>query len=81
METRDEIGTLAVTFNTMTTQLRGLVGTLEQRVADRTKALTASTEVSRRLSTILDQKQLVKEVVEQVQDAFNYLPCTHLSNG
>src|ERR1700690_3728037 len=32
---------------------------LEQRVADRTKALTTSTEVSRRLSTILDQKKLV----------------------
>jgi GAF domain-containing protein len=46
--------------------------TLEQRVADRTKALATSTEVSRRLSTILDQKQLVTEVVEQVQSAFNY---------
>lgn len=46
--------------------------TLEQRVADRTKALATSTEVSRRLSTILDQKQLVNEVVEQVQSAFHY---------
>jgi putative methionine-R-sulfoxide reductase with GAF domain len=46
--------------------------TLEQRVADRTKALATSAEVSRRLSTILDQKQLVTEVVEQVQSAFNY---------
>ncbi len=46
--------------------------TLEQRVADRTKALTTSIEVSRRLSTILDQKQLVTEIVEQVQTAFNY---------
>jgi putative methionine-R-sulfoxide reductase with GAF domain len=45
---------------------------LEQRVADRTKALATSTEVSRRLSTILDQKQLVSEVVEQVRSAFNY---------
>ena len=46
--------------------------TLEQRVADRTKALTTSIEVSRRLSTILDQKQLVTEFVQQVQTAFNY---------
>ena len=45
---------------------------LEQRVADRTKALATTTEVSRRLSTILDQKQLVIEVVQQVQSAFNY---------
>jgi GAF domain-containing protein len=41
-------------------------------VADRTKALATSTEVSRRLSTILDQRQLVVEVVEQVKSAFNY---------
>jgi putative methionine-R-sulfoxide reductase with GAF domain len=45
---------------------------LEQRVADRTKALATSTEVSRRLSTILDQKQLVSAVVEEVKNAFNY---------
>jgi putative methionine-R-sulfoxide reductase with GAF domain len=45
---------------------------LEQRVADRTKALATSVEVGRRLTTILDQKQLVIEVVEQVKSAFNY---------
>ena len=72
VETGDEIGTLANTFNSMTTQLRDFINTLEQRVADRTKALAASTEVSRRLSTILDQRQLVNEVVHQVQTAFNY---------
>jgi nitrate/nitrite-specific signal transduction histidine kinase len=69
---KDEIGTLAASFNTMTAQLRDLIGSLEQRVADRTKALATSTEVSRRLSTILDEEQLVKEVVEQVQSAFHY---------
>lgn len=68
----DEIGLLASSFNLMTSRLRDLVNTLEQRVADRTKALTASAEVSRRISTILDQKQLVIEVVEQVKNAFNY---------
>ncbi len=72
IDSADEIGVLAATFNGMTAQLRDLVGTLEQRVADRTKALAASAEVSRRLSTILDQKQLVSEVVEQVRAAFNY---------
>ena len=71
-ETGDEIGVLAATFNAMTGQLQNLIGSLEQQVADRTRALAASTEVSRRLSTILDPDQLVKEVVEQVQQAFNY---------
>src|SRR5215211_4728869 len=53
-------------------ELIAFQATLEQRVSDRTKALATSADVSRRLSTILDQKQLVTEVVEQVQSAFNY---------
>ncbi|MBI5297403.1 MAG: GAF domain-containing protein [Chloroflexi bacterium] len=52
--------------------LKAVQGSLEQRVAERTKALTTSTEVSRRLSTILDRKQLVSEVVNQVRNAFGY---------
>jgi putative methionine-R-sulfoxide reductase with GAF domain len=67
-----EIAQLATTFNAMTSQLREFIGTLEERVADRTKALATSAEVSRRLSTILDQEQLITEVVEQVKSAFNY---------
>lgn len=69
---QDEIGVLAQSFNIMTSRLRDLIGSLEQRVSDRTKALATSTEVSRKLSTILDEKQLVNEVVNQVQSAFNY---------
>ncbi len=69
---KDEIGTLASAFNLMTSQLQNTLNGLEQRVADRTKALATSSEVSRRISTILDQKQLVNEVVEQVKNSFNY---------
>lgn len=72
VESADEIGTLAASFNTMTSQLRELINTLEQRVADRTKALNTSAEVSRRLSTILNERQLILEVVEQVKTAFDY---------
>lgn len=72
VESLDELGLLSTTFNEMSKQIRDLISTLEQRVTDRTKALSASTEVSRRLSTILDERQLVKEVVEQVQNAFDY---------
>ncbi|MFZ5822673.1 MAG: GAF domain-containing protein [Chloroflexota bacterium] len=53
-------------------ELQAIRQSLEERVADRTRALETSTEVSRRLSTILDQRQLVREVVEQVQSAFDY---------
>jgi nitrate/nitrite-specific signal transduction histidine kinase len=72
VESTDEIGTLAASFNTMTSQLRELISSLEQRVADRTKALATSAEVSRRLSTILNERQLVIEVVEQIRAAFDY---------
>ena len=68
----DEIGSLAQTFNAMASQLQELFGSLEQRIAERTKALATSTEVSRQLSTILDPDNLVKEVVEQVRSTFNY---------
>ncbi len=72
VESEDEIGTLARTFNGMAAQLRGVLSTLEQRIAERTRALETSTEVSRRLSTILDPDELVREVVEQVKSAFDY---------
>ena len=72
VSSRNEIGNLAESFNVMTSRLRDLISTLEQRVSDRTKALATSNEVSRRLSTILDKKQLVNEVVLQVRSAFNY---------
>lgn len=68
----DEIGILAMTFNRMTGQLQESIEGLEQRVAERTRALTASVEVSRSLSTVLDPDQLVVEVVEQVRAAFGY---------
>ncbi len=68
----DEIGTLAITFNRMTGQLQESIEGLEQRVAERTRALTASVEVSRSLSTVLDPDLLVVEVVEQVRAAFGY---------
>ncbi len=72
VESNDEIGMLASSFNAMTSQLRDLIGTLEQRVSARTRALATSAEVSRRLSTILNRKELVIEVVEQVKAAFGY---------
>ena len=67
----DEIGILAGTFNSMARQLRDRVGTLEHRVAERTKALAIFREVSR-LSILLDEKQLAAGVVEQVKNAFHY---------
>jgi putative methionine-R-sulfoxide reductase with GAF domain len=67
-----EVASLATAFNSMTLELRNLIGSLEERVAERTRALATSTEVSRRLSQILDREQLIREVVDQMQAAFGY---------
>lgn len=72
VQSADELGTLAVTFNAMTEQVQGAIYNLENRVAERTRALAISIDVGRRLLTIRDQDELVTEVVEQVRDAFDY---------
>jgi putative methionine-R-sulfoxide reductase with GAF domain len=72
VEADDEVGALAIAINVMTAQIRETLAGLEARVAERTRAIAASAEVSRRLSTVLDRQKLVSEVVEQVQTAFGY---------
>jgi GAF domain-containing protein len=64
----DEIGALAQTFNGMATRL----GQAFEDVRRRALAVQTSAEVSRRLSTILDRDQLVREVVEQMKSSFGY---------
>ncbi|GAB4553082.1 MAG: hypothetical protein Fur0016_10370 [Anaerolineales bacterium] len=72
IKTNDEIEELAHAFNQMSGELTTTLNTLEQQVSNRTKALQASLEVSRRLSTATSPRQLAVEVVEQVQAAFGY---------
>src|SRR4030095_9476449 len=52
--------------------LRNLQVNLEQRVADRTKALATAAEVGRKLSAVTNPHQLATEVVEQIQHAFSF---------
>jgi len=68
---RDEIGNLGEAFNSMTTQLRDLIGTLEQRVAARTRDLAIVAEVGTATSTILESKRLLQEVVDLTKERFN----------
>lgn len=68
----NELTILAKSFNSMASQLRNLITTLEERVAARTRALEISGSVSRQLSNILNQDELVTAVVELVKEAFDY---------
>lgn len=65
---RDELGVLGEAFNNMASKLRQSVEDLRRHATE----IETVSEVSRRLSTILNEGQLVKEVVEQVRSAFNY---------
>jgi len=81
-----EVASLATAFNSMTQQLRSFIGGLEQRVADRTAELSkaseslshrvnqlqASAEVSRAATTLTDPEQLVPQVVELIQQRFEF---------
>jgi len=79
VESEDEIGTLAQTFNLMTAQLRTLIETLEERVAERTRALERRAEylavtarVSRVTSSILDVDTLLTRVANLISERFGF---------
>jgi len=72
VESRDEVGELAETFNTMTGQLRDTIGTLEVRVAGRTRQLETVVEVSQRLAGILELSDLMRQVVTLTKETFDY---------
>jgi GAF domain-containing protein/HAMP domain-containing protein len=68
----DEFGILAGAFNNMAQQLRGLIGRLEQRVAERTRRLEITATLSEHLTAILDFDQLLAELVDQVKESLDY---------
>jgi len=67
----DEIGILASTFNSMTSQLQETLGGLEQRVAARTRDLEIVAEVGTTTATIMESKRLLQEVVDLTKERFN----------
>jgi GAF domain-containing protein/HAMP domain-containing protein len=66
-----EVLSLAAAFNSMTAQLREFIGTLEQRVADRTRGLRAAAEVSQATTAMLDLDELLQQVVNMVRERFD----------
>ncbi len=77
VNTDDEIGVLATTFNDLTSQLRGTVETLEVRIEERTKDLETRTsylegaaEISRAVGSIMDPVELSAQVVELIKERF-----------
>lgn len=72
VRSRDELGLLADSFNQMTDQLVQAQQTLEQRVADRTRALAALYEVTAVASQSLELTAVLENSLEQV---LNVMTC------
>jgi GAF domain-containing protein/HAMP domain-containing protein len=68
----DELATVAMHFNRMVARLEDLQSTLEQQVGERTKQLTATIEVGRVASSILDPERLLGNVANLITEQFNY---------
>ena len=68
----DEIGILAGAFNSMTAQLRDFIGSLEQRVADRTHDLELASEVGRTIAEKVENTSvMLTEATEMIRSRFN----------
>jgi GAF domain-containing protein/HAMP domain-containing protein len=71
---KDEIGALGIAFNTMTAQLRGLIGNLEQRVAERTAELEESSNRIEKRASQLETIADVANSVASLRDVNELLP-------
>ncbi len=79
IQREDEIGVLASAFGNMTARLRELIGTLEERVRQRTQDLArrgtqlrTAIEVSKTASTTLETKALLQQAVDLIKDQFGF---------
>ncbi len=75
----DEIGQLSRAFNTMTAQLRDLIGSLEQRVAERTRnierralLLQTATEVGQTAIQTRDIESLLSQITHLISERFGF---------
>lgn len=66
----DELGILSRALNAMATQLRGLIGSFEERLEERTRDLQTVVAVSNQISTILDVNRLLQDVVDLTKERF-----------
>ena len=71
VESGDEVGVLANTFQSMTTQLSSLINSLESRVAARTRDLTLAVDVSHQVAHVQTLETLLANAVTLVRDRFD----------
>jgi GAF domain-containing protein/HAMP domain-containing protein len=74
-----EIGVLARSFNSMTSQLRTLIGNLEQSVSARTQELErrstqlqVAAEIARDVTSLRDLQEILENAVNKIRDRFGF---------
>jgi GAF domain-containing protein/HAMP domain-containing protein len=72
IESKDEIGRLARSFNHMADELTQVYRSLEQRVIQRTEEIRLAADVARDTTAIQDIKQLLKDAVQLISERFGY---------
>ncbi len=72
VESGDEVGDLADSFNTMANQLRENIETLEDQVRERTHRLETVATLSDHINSMLDMEQLLNELAYRVREEFDY---------
>ncbi|MFN3492787.1 MAG: HAMP domain-containing protein, partial [Anaerolineales bacterium] len=74
VETKDEIGMLSTTLNTMTTTIKDMVQSLEQRVQERTAELQESLKKNERRSKQYEAIAKVSQAINATQNLQELLP-------
>ncbi len=72
VESEDEIGILAFTFNNMTAQLQQTLTGLEERVVERTSQMQAAAEISRATIAMRDLGELLRLALELIRQRFGF---------
>ncbi|MBL8100104.1 MAG: GAF domain-containing protein [Anaerolineales bacterium] len=74
VETKDEIGTLSTTLNSMTANIKDMVQSLEQRVHERTAELQESLEKNERRSKQYEAIAKISQAINATQNLQELLP-------
>ncbi|HLF01509.1 MAG TPA: GAF domain-containing protein, partial [Anaerolineales bacterium] len=69
---RDEVGELAESFNTMIGEIRSFTGLLETKVAERTDQLSAVNQIAATIAGSLDLGQVMAQTVNLIRDRLGY---------
>jgi GAF domain-containing protein/HAMP domain-containing protein len=74
LQSADEIGDLAVTFNTMAGQIQGLISSLELRVIHRTNEAVEQQKIAARRSSQFESITRVAKTISTARNLFETLP-------